>query len=74
LGVREEKPLLRIAAITLGHLRMTVEDQEVIDALLTIAASVFPYDSDTRETPETNMVNLKSAIENILELMQGDTR
>jgi len=44
---------------------MTVE--EAIDSLLTIAASVFPYDPDTKETPETNMLNLRSAIEDILE-------
>jgi hypothetical protein len=44
---------------------MTVED--AIDALLAIAASVFPYDPDTKEAPEMNMLNLKSAIEDILE-------
>jgi hypothetical protein len=43
---------------------MTVDD--AIDTLLAIAAAVFPYGPDMRETPETNMLNLRSAIEDML--------
>jgi hypothetical protein len=49
----------------LGHLRMTTE--EAIDALLTIASAIFPYDPGNAESPEDNLRNLKVAIEDLLE-------
>jgi hypothetical protein len=44
---------------------MTVD--AAIDALLTIAAAVFPYDPEIKESPETNMKVLKTYIEDLLE-------
>ncbi|KIM29976.1 hypothetical protein M408DRAFT_99729 [Serendipita vermifera MAFF 305830] len=54
-----------LAAFALGYLRMTID--EAIDALLTIASSVFPYDPSANATPEENMETLRAAVESMLE-------
>ena len=49
----------------LGRLRMTAD--KTIDALLTIASAIFPYDPGKVESPEVNLHNLKVAIADVLE-------
>ncbi|KIM28618.1 hypothetical protein M408DRAFT_69473, partial [Serendipita vermifera MAFF 305830] len=57
-----------VAAITLGLLRMTVD--EAIEAVVNIASAVFPENPDTPFDTTINSYNLKEALEDLL-LMGG---
>jgi hypothetical protein len=52
----------------LGHLRMNVD--EAIDALVSVATAVFPYEVPEKCDSETNMKHLKEAVENMLQARQ----
>ena len=54
----------RLAAIMLGHLRMNVN--QAIDALLTIASTIFPGEPKEQHGLKLNAQNLKEAVENML--------
>jgi hypothetical protein len=49
----------------LGHLRMNVD--EAVDALITVATTVFGEDSQDPVDPVTNSKHLKEAIEELLQ-------
>jgi hypothetical protein len=53
-----------LVAILLGSLRMNVD--EAIDALITVATTIFPESSPEVVDPEVNLKNLKDAIEYML--------
>ena len=52
----------------LGHLRMNVE--QAIDALLTIASSIFPEEENGEVDLVKNTQNLNGAIDNMLQTMK----
>jgi hypothetical protein len=54
-----------IVAVMLGHLKMHID--EAIDALITVATTIFPEGSQGVPEPETNSKNLKEAIEEMLQ-------
>ena len=54
-----------MAALFVGHLRMTPE--EAIEELSMIAQAVFSNEPTELTTPTTNMSNLRRAVEDMLE-------
>ena len=54
-----------LIALMLGRLRMTVTD--AIDALVTVATTIFPEGSQEVHDPENNSRRLKDAIEDMLQ-------
>ena len=54
-----------MAALFVGHLRMTPE--EAIEELAMIAQAVFPNEPTELTTPRSNLANLQRAVEDMLE-------